>query len=136
VAADWIVGISRITLEMEGVGECQLSVVVTGDEDVRRLNREFAGEDRATDVLSFSLREGEAFAEPDATARLGEVVISYETAERQACDADLGTEDELAHLLVHGILHLLGHDHAEPEEERRMRARERSVLGSVGFAAH
>lgn len=136
VTADWLVGIARITLEMERVGECQLGIVVTDDEEVRALNREYAGDDYATDVLSFSLREGEDFARPDATERLGEVVISYETAEQQAREGSHNIEDEVAHLLVHGILHLLGHDHSEPEEERAMRAKERSVLSEVGFEAH
>lgn len=136
VTADWLVGIARITLEMEHAGECQLGIVVTDDEQVRALNREYAGDDHATDVLSFSLREGEEFARPDGTDRLGEVVISYETAERQATEAGYHTEDELAHLLVHGVLHLLGHDHSEPEDEGRMRAKERSVLSGLGIEAH
>jgi probable rRNA maturation factor len=130
------VGIARITLEMEHVGECQLGIVLTDDEEVRALNRKYAGDDYATDVLSFSLREGEDFARPDATERLGEVVISYETAEKQAREAGQNIEDEIAHLLVHGILHLLGHDHSEPEQESAMRAKERSVLSEVGFEAH
>jgi len=136
VAADWLVGIARITLEMERVGECQLGIVVTDDEEVRALNREYAGDDYATDVLSFSLREGEDFARPDATERLGEVVISYEMAEKQAREAGQSIDDEIAHLLVHGILHLLGHNHSEFEEERAMRTKERSVLSEVGFEAH
>lgn len=137
VTADWIVGIAKITLEMERVGDAQLSVVVTTDEEVRELNREFAGDDHATDVLSFSLEEGEEFAAPPGgERRLGEVVISYETAVRQAREAGRDPEDETAHLLVHGILHLLGYDHAEAGEEQRMRARERSVLAEVGYGVH
>jgi probable rRNA maturation factor len=136
VAADWLVGIARIVLEMEHVGAAQVSIVVTDDEQVRALNREYAGDDHATDVLSFSLEEGEAFATPDDERRLGEIVISYETADRQARDAKHPTEDELAHLLVHGVLHLLGYDHQQEADEQRMRSRERSVLEVVGFEAH
>ena len=136
VAPDWLVGIARITLEMEHVGECQLGIVVTDDAQVRALNREFADDDHATDVLSFSLREGEEFVTPDTTDRLGEVIISFETADRQAIEAGHHTEDELAHLLVHGILHLLSYDHLEPEDEARMRSRERSVLSGLGIEAH
>ena len=87
--------------------------------------------DEATDVLSFSLREGEEFVSPDATERLGEVIISLETAERQASEARHSVADEMAHLLVHGILHLLGYDHAESDDERVMRAREDSLLGTT-----
>lgn len=117
-------------LAAESVPTSELGIVVTDDEQVRKLNSRYAGEDKATDVLSFSLREGEAFVSPDATERLGEVIISLETAERQASEAEHPLTDEMAHLLVHGILHLLGYDHAEPEEERVMRAREDALLGT------
>jgi probable rRNA maturation factor len=136
ITADWLIGVARITLEMERAPSCQLSVVVTGDEQIRELNREFAGEDHATDVLSFSLREGEEFVSPDDTDRLGEVIVSFETAERQADEAGHHVEDEVAHLLVHGVLHLLGYDHLEPADETKMRARERSILSELGYEEH
>ncbi|MBI2912802.1 MAG: rRNA maturation RNase YbeY [Chloroflexi bacterium] len=132
VDADWLAGIARDVLEAEGVPAAELGVLVTDDDTVRELNRRYAGEDQATDVLSFSLREGEQFAPPpDGVLRLGEVIISYPTAERQAREAGRSTEAEVAHLLVHGILHLLGYHHAVPEEERRMRAREEELLGGT-----
>jgi probable rRNA maturation factor len=133
MTADWLAAIARLTLEMEKAGVCQLGVVITGDEQMLQLNREYAGEDHATDVLSFSLREGEQFVAPDDTNRLGEVVVSYETAARQAAEAGHEVDEEIAHLLVHGVLHLLGYDHAAPEDEARMRARERRVLGELGI---
>lgn len=136
ITADWLTGVARITLEMERIPSCQLSVVITGDEQIRALNREFAGEDHATDVLSFSLREGEAFVAPDETDRLGEVIVSFETAARQADETGHHVEDEIAHLLVHGVLHILGYDHAEPAGEAKMRARERSILSELGYEAH
>lgn len=137
VAADWLVGVAKIALEMQNVGDAELSIVVTDDVQIRDLNREYAGEDHATDVLSFSLEEGEPFSPPPgATRRLGEIVISYDTAERQAGEQSHNPEDELAHLLVHGVLHLLGHDHAEPEQEREMRIHERRVLTALGYEAH
>ncbi|HEU4758611.1 MAG TPA: rRNA maturation RNase YbeY [Dehalococcoidia bacterium] len=125
--------LARRALEAEGVGPCELGVVVTDDETVRRLNRQYAGEDAPTDVLSFSLREGEAFATPPGEPPpLGEVIIAWPTADQQAAERGAPIEDELAHLLVHGVLHLLGYDHAEPEEERRMRSREAELLGGAG----
>jgi probable rRNA maturation factor len=136
VAADWLANVVRLALEMEKAGACQVGLVITGDEQIRDLNREFAGEDHATDVLSFSLREGEAFVSPDDADRLGEVVVSYETAKRQAEEAGHDVDEEIAHLLVHGVLHLLGYDHAEPEDEARMRAREHRVLTELGIEAH
>ena len=87
-------------------------------------------------MLSFSLREGEAFVSPDELDRLGEVIVSFETAERQAEEAGHHVEDEVAHLLVHGILHLLGYDHVDPPDETKMRARERSILSELGYEAH
>lgn len=120
----------RRVLEAEVGGPAELHVLITDDEKVRELNRRYAGDDHATDVLSFSLREGEEFVAPDDVVRLGEVIVSYPTAERQAREAGCSTEDEVTHLLTHGILHLLGYDHAEPEDRRRMRKREAELLGA------
>lgn len=136
VTADWLAAIVRLTLEMEKAGACQVGLVITGDEQIRALNREYAGEDHATDVLSFSLREGEAFVSPDNTNRLGEVVVSYETAQQQATDGGHDVDEEVAHLLVHGVLHLLGYDHADPADEVKMRGRERRVLGELSIEPH
>jgi probable rRNA maturation factor len=132
VQAGRLQAISEGVLAAEAQPPAELSVLVTDDETVRRLNREYAGDDASTDVLAFSLREGEAFVSPDEVQRLGEVIISYPTARRQAEEAGLPVEEEVAHLLVHGILHLLGYDHAEPEEERVMRARSEELLALVG----
>jgi probable rRNA maturation factor len=121
-------------LEAEGADACELSITVTDDETVRGLNREYAGEDAVTDVLSFSQREGEEFvAPPEGVPPLGEVVIAYPQALRQAQDRQAQSargwsiEREIERLLVHGVLHLLGYDHAEPEEARRMREREEAL---------
>jgi probable rRNA maturation factor len=121
---------SRV-LEAEGLSSAELGVLVTDDETVRRLNAEYAGEDETTDVLAFSLREGEEFVSPDRVMRLGEVIISYPTASRQAAEAGRLVDEEIAHLLVHGILHLLGYDHAEAGEERVMRAKEEELLAAL-----
>jgi len=118
-------------MEREGLPPGEVSVLITDDEMVRRLNREYAGEDTPTDVLAFSLTEGEEFASPDDVLRLGEVIISYPTARRQADDAQRPVRDEIEHLLVHGVLHLLGYDHAEPAEEERMRGREHELLAAL-----
>jgi probable rRNA maturation factor len=131
VAASDLEELALRVLGAEGLCSSELGVVVTDDETVRRLNREYAGEDHATDVLSFSLREGEEFAAPDEVARLGEVIISFPTAARQAAEAGRAEDDEVRHLLVHGILHLLGYDHLEPSEEAVMRSREEALLGMV-----
>ena len=131
VDGDRIESISVSVLDAEGQAPAELSVLVTDDDAIRDLNREYAGDDEATDVLAFSLREGEEFVSPDEVQRLGEVIISFPTAQRQADEAGRAVDEEVAHLLVHGILHLLGYDHAEEDEERVMRAREEGLLASV-----
>ena len=137
VQADWLVGIARITLEHEDVADCQLSVAVTTDAEIHALNRQYAGEDKPTDVLAFSQEEGETFVPaPGELRHLGDVIISLETAERQALEAGHDLDAEMAHLLAHGALHLLGYDHTEPAEEREMRDRERAVLAKAGIQAH
>jgi probable rRNA maturation factor len=105
-----------------------LSIVVTGDAPVRVLNKRFLGIDEPTDVLSFGLDTKARFV-TSSTAELGEIVISFQTAQRQAREAGHMLDDELAHLLVHGVLHILGYDHQRPAQERRMRAREDELLG-------
>jgi probable rRNA maturation factor len=129
VAAETLEKLALRVLDAEGAAVGELGIVVTDDETVRRLNREYAGDDHATDVLSFSLREGEEFVTPDGVAPLGEVIVSYPTAVRQAGEAGHPVQDEVAHLLVHGILHLLGYDHLEDGEAAAMREREDALLG-------
>ena len=124
--------VARRVLEAEGTPPCELSVAVTDDETVRRLNREYAGEDAVTDVLSFSQREGEEFvAPPEGAPPLGEVVIAYPQAARQAAERGHTADEEVTRLLVHGVLHLLGYDHAELDEARRMREREEALAGDA-----
>jgi len=113
------------------VAPAELDIFIAGEEDMRELNRDYAGQDELTDVLSFSLTEGEELPSPDGVLRLGEVIIAYPVAQRQAEAAGRPVREEVAHLLVHGILHLLGYDHAEPEEELAMRAREDQLLAVI-----
>lgn len=124
-----LMAIATRALEVEGAPEgSELGVVLTGDDIVRELNARYLGLDEPTDVLSFGM--GEPFPGQEETERqLGEIIISVETAERQAFEAGHSLDREIAHLLVHGVLHILGYDHAEPEDERAMRAREEAILG-------
>jgi len=132
VSDERLAAVALRVLEAEGADACELSIAVTDDETVRALNREYAGEDAVTDVLSFSQREGEEFvAPPEGVPPLGEVVIAYPQAARQALG---GVAGEVERLLVHGVLHLLGYDHAEPEEARRMREREEALAGDDAAA--
>ena len=112
-----------------------MSVLLTGDDMIRDLNRRYRGADAATDVLAFPQEEGEgASAEslPQAGEMLlGDVVISVEAAARQAAEQGHSLDRELGLLLVHGILHLLGWDDSTPRQRRRMMERGREVVDSL-----
>ena len=113
-------------------GAAGVSIAIADDETLRSLNERFRGLDEVTDVLSFEGDSGAAFpAAPDGSATIGEVVLSYPLAVRQADEHHVTAEEELALLVVHGVLHLLGHDHEEPGDEARMKRLERQAL--AGF---
>lgn len=130
-----LTSLARRALAAEGApSPSELSVAIIDDRSMRELNSRYRHVDAATDVLSFAAGTGDGFVTPPrATAHLGDVAISYDTAERQAREAGHDIEDELAHLLVHGILHILGYDHESTGEARAMREREEALLGK---AAH
>jgi len=137
--AGWLDSIARATLVAQGIGEdAELGIVITGQEKVRELNRDYRGRDEPTDVLSFNLQpEGDAegdsifAAPPDGVKHLGEVIISYPQAVKQAEEHQHSIKKELAILVIHGVLHLLGYEHDKPELERQMRAREIEFLNRI-----
>jgi probable rRNA maturation factor len=108
-------------LDQLQMSDREVSILLTDDREIRNLNRDYRGIDRPTDVLSFALSEGEGaqFAGP----LLGDVVLSVQTAARQARAARRSLLDESTMLLAHGLLHLLGWDHSTKTSDRRMRAR-------------
>ena len=105
--------------------------MLCSDEEIRSLNRDYREVDRPTDVLSFFLADPEALDDPERAVFLGEIYISVETAEAQARGARRPLAREVAHLAVHGLLHLLGHDHPTPASRRRMAALESRLLRSL-----
>ena len=117
-----------------------LAIVLSDDVMLRELNRRHRDTDAPTDVLSFPASEGEETPLPEGEPPyLGDIVVSVESVERQAEEAGLATSEELAHVVVHGVLHLLGYDHEESEDEARMKAREEALLGPTihaGRASH
>ena len=107
-----------------------LSVVVTDDEELQRLNRQYLGVDAPTDVLSFPASE----TDPESGARyLGDILVSAPRAGQQAQAAGHPLEAEVQLLVVHGVLHLLGYDHTEPDEKARMWARQAGIMGALGL---
>lgn len=119
-------------LDFEQVtGEVALTILLTDDEQMRQLNRDFAGLDEATDVLSFPAGEpGEVMPE-ELGGYLGDIAISLMKAERQAEKGGHSLTAELQLLTVHGVLHLLGHDHYEPEEKEAMWAAQEAILNGL-----
>ncbi len=130
----WARRIAQTVLKAEGTAPpYEVGLVFTDSEAVRQLNRDYRGVDEPTDVLAFCMlpqkEVDDSFAlPPDGVTRLGEVIISYPQAVEQAKEQGYATEKELALLIIHGILHLLGYDHEEPEEEAKMRTREKELL--------
>jgi probable rRNA maturation factor len=126
--------LARQVLKHEAVARpYEVGLVFTDAETVRQLNRQYRGVDEPTDVLAFYMLTGkeadDSFAlPPDGISRLGDVVISYPQAVAQAAEQGHSTERELALLVIHGILHLLGYDHEKTDDENRMRAREKELL--------
>ena len=147
--AGWLEEVVRAALTAAGVeGDAEVSLLITGDETVRELNAEYRGLDETTDVLSFSADhpghwEGdgdgpgqpardEGFVLPPGIPQpLGEIIVSFPQAKRQAVEHGVSPAGELAHLVVHGALHLVGYDHVEPEETALMQALEREALASL-----
>jgi probable rRNA maturation factor len=114
-------------------GRAELTVVVVGDARMRLLNRTYRGIDATTDVLSFGGSAGGRLVVPLGTPHyLGDVVVSYPQAQAQAERMGHSVQAEVQLLVVHGTLHLLGHDHAEPEEKRRMWRAQAEILQGMG----
>jgi probable rRNA maturation factor len=134
----WLENIARQVLEAQGAGaEAEMGLFIATQERIRELNREYLGEDEPTDVLAFSAREEKETDQspfihpPDGLLHLGEVIIAYPQAVIQAAEHGHPVKKELAILLIHGLLHLLGYDHDEPERELQMQAREAELLSYI-----
>lgn len=109
----------------------ELSLLLTDDRRIRSVNRDWRGFDKATNVLSFPAAPPERIA---ASPVLGDIVLAFETIAREAESEDKAFADHLSHLVVHGLLHLLGEDHETPEQAGRMEALETAALARLGIA--
>ncbi len=134
VDADDLARAVSATLEDEGRPGAEVTLVVTDDGAVQALNRRYRGVDEATDVLSFPAQDPAPgfVSAPEAAAYLGDIIIALPFTERQAAGLGRPLRSELRLLAVHGALHLLGYDHAEPEDEARMWARQDAILARLG----
>ncbi len=135
----WLERVAEKVLVTQGVdSRAELGLVIASQETVHQLNLNYLGEDKPTDVLAFSMlpeqsREGVAsfVAPPDGMKHLGEVIIAYPQAVIQAEEHQHSVKREIAILIIHGVLHLLGYDHDKPELGREMSARETELLSHI-----
>jgi probable rRNA maturation factor len=123
---------AETALRAEGLTRLpDMAIVITDDESIQALNRDFRGVDEPTDVLAFGDEKAGPFVfAPGEPLYLGDVVISLERAEAQALERGASVKDELQVLLIHGILHLLGYDHDE-EEQTQMWSRQDAILQTL-----
>lgn len=114
------------------LSEAELSIVLTDDPGIQELNRDYRHKDKPTDVLAFAMREGEVPPGDELQEEmLGDVIISLETACRQAAERRRSPLEEVTFLLAHGLLHLVGYDHQNDEDEREMNAATRRLVRSA-----
>ena len=119
--------------------EPEIGVTIVDDNTILELNREYREKDSVTDVLSFPQFEGhgellEDLRCDEVSTLIGDVVICYEQAERQADEYDTGLTREMLYLFVHSVMHLFGYDHMEEDEKAVMRTREEEVLSAIGVS--
>ncbi|RMD52964.1 MAG: rRNA maturation RNase YbeY [Nitrospirae bacterium] len=113
-------------LKLLGKEDASLSILIVGDYGMRKLNKEFRGISKTTDVLSFDV------SIPGIPSNiLGDVVINAAMAEREANKRGTNLYEEMEHLLIHGVLHILGYDHNEPEEAKKMENREKEIMDAL-----
>ena len=122
---------ARTALKHQAVlGDPELTIVITDDDRLQEMNRTYLGVDAATDVLAFPSEE----KDPDTNKRyLGDILISLPRAEEQARQAGHALANEVQLLVVHGVLHLLGHDHAKPEDKDHMWQAQGEILKLLGL---
>ena len=123
--------VAQTILSASGCPDAELSLVIVNDRQIRVINRDYLQRDKPTNVISFAMQEGEGAG--ISPLLLGDVVISAETAARDAAEAGTTFAGELYFLLLHGILHLLGYDHerGSAAEAERMEARERELFAEL-----
>ncbi len=116
-----------------GTGPLEVSLLLADDAALRRLNRDYRGRDAATNVLAFPNMDPQVPPPAGALLALGDLAVALETLLREAAAQGKTPADHFCHLVVHGTLHLLGHDHEGEAEARAMEALERGILGSLGI---
>lgn len=119
--------------EIERVKNASCSIIIVDNSYIHKLNKEYRGIDRVTDVISFALEDDKGMVIPDGTRLLGDIYISLDKANEQAEEYGHSLERELCFLAVHGIYHLLGYDHEKEEEAEVMFKKQEEVLKEYGI---
>jgi len=129
-------GRSRCAALAGAAGPVEIDLCLSDDAAVRALNRDYRGKDKPTNVLSFPGLEGAVagLLPPEAPRPLGDIVLAYETCAKEAQDQGKSLGDHVQHLVVHGVLHLLGYDHEEEAEAAEMETLEVRILAGLGIA--
>jgi len=137
----WLQSVAeQVLVAQEAGADVEMGLVIASQERVQQLNKSYRGKDEPTDVLAFSMLPAEQIPgadfppfviPPDGVRHLGEVIISYPQAVIQAGEHQHSIKKEIAILIIHGVLHLLGYEHDKPELERLMRAREAEILSCI-----
>ncbi len=115
------------------IGERQLSLRLASNDEVQALNKQFRGQDKATNVLSFGMEDDGLDWPPDEPRPLGDVILAFGVVEKEAADFGKKIESHLTHLVVHGVLHLAGYDHEDAETANDMEALEIQILAGLGI---
>ncbi len=118
---------------IEGIPHLEVSVVLADNKFLRELNLKYRGKDAPTNVLSFPITDAETLIAPTPFLSLGDIIIAYETIKQEAAEQNKSFKDHLAHMLVHGCLHLLHYDHINEEEAQEMEELEIDILENMGI---
>ena len=119
--------------EVEGVKKASCSIIIVDNTFIHKLNKEYRGIDRVTDVISFALEDDKSMVIPDGIRLLGDIYISLDKAKEQAKEYGHSLERELCFLAVHGVYHLLGYDHENEEDAKIMFKKQEEVLMEYGI---
>jgi len=125
---DWLYKNAEHILYLADAGDSEMGISIVGDERMREINRLHRHVDKTTDVISFQMECRDGFIVPNDMRHLGDVVISAPAVMRQAAEYEISRIEELRRLLIHGILHLLGYDHLQPEQEFHMQSQEERIM--------
>jgi len=120
-------------LEVENVDNLEFNVIIINNEEIHKINKEYRGIDRPTDVISFALEDYKDIKYENDYRVLGDIYISIDKVKEQAKEYGHSEKRELAFLAVHGLLHLLGYDHMEKEDEKVMFSRQELILDGYGI---